>query len=236
MLYYSFVFALEGKKPNEYLSCLTLLYRTLQTNGALRPNDEYVVMTDKATLEVVKQSPALKGIRWLVRQAPKTVYEGMRWKYDFPTLVNLPDGTLTCYLDVDVLVARPIRLLLPDDSLGVFPEGNATDSNYCGDTPLDAPTGATAGIFAYRWGPRVRGMFSTILENMAKEDKGFYTLDQPYFNHALRDGAIYLPPDFISFNGHNNPGATLLNFCGEPGDGGFHFNKMLNYYLCSFAR
>ena len=66
VLYYSFVFTLEGKKTNEYLYCLMLLWRTLN-QGTLRAGDQYVVMTDPETLERIKPLSCLRGIRWLVR-------------------------------------------------------------------------------------------------------------------------------------------------------------------------
>lgn len=244
MLYYSMCFSLPGKsKNNQYLYCLALLYKTLKGSGTIRAGDDFVVMTDAETIEVFKTFTCMRGAKFVVvEEQPKTVREMMTYKYKFATLAKLPDGVSVTYLDADMLAVRPLRLQLPDDSLAVFPEGKPEDTNYCGDRPLSNPCGFTAGFFAYRLGPNVRRMFSSILEEMGKEDKGFYTLDQPYFNHAISalkvapDGtltgdAICLPADFVSFNGHNNPGATLLNFCGEPGDDAFHYVKMINWFL-----
>ena len=86
----------------------------------------------------------------------------------------------------------------------------------------------------YNLGPNVIRLFDHIVDKIQNEPVNHYTVDQPYLNHALQNDTFTRPHirslsnSIISFNGHNNMGeAFFINCAGCPGDGPFHFRKML---------
>ena len=232
MIFHSIVFSLADPQKNEYIYMLMLLVHSLYRKKTFVPKeDKYYVMADAATLEVLRSIPLLGVCSFLEIPKPTDCYDGMRFKYQLFDYVE-PCDDVVMYLDVDMLCRRQARFVIPADTLYVFPEGAPTDTNYCGDpgTPLEAPAGATAGFFMYRFGDTIKVMFENILERL-KTGRGYYTLDQPHFNHSLQGRASFLPGTLISFNGNNNPQAHFINAAGCPGDGPFHFRKMLEFAL-----
>jgi hypothetical protein len=196
--------------------------------------DQYYLTCDKDTAEYIqKEFPLIRNVRCLVVPKPTSVYDGMKLKYVLPFLVNLP-AEVILYVDVDVFqIRKMVSLDLPEDSLMIYAEGKAEDSNYRGDLEFQATHGYSAGFFAYRWGKGLRECFTQILRDLETIPERYYTLDQPYFNkYAQGTKMCWLNPSRVSGNGHGNlQDAVFVNCCGEPGDGRFHWNKMLQLYL-----
>ena len=238
-IFYTICFSLKSAKENLYVYCLLMMYASLKKKGVLQPDDHFLVMCDIDTAQVLRTIAALKDVKYLIMSHAKDCYDGMRWKYMLPDLIELPDNVTITYMDVDFLALKPFQSYLPPDYVCVFAEGKANDSNYCGEenTHLSydpSRKGMTAGFFQYKLGPKTRAFFKRILKDM-EAPKKHYTLDQVYFNQQLYNPDtkfVEHNSNFISFNGHNNmPGATLMNCAGEPGNDQLHFSKQLQFYL-----
>jgi hypothetical protein len=157
------------------------------------------------------------------------------------------------FLDLDVLVLRPLRVLiapLEPNTLACMPEGRMADGLYGGctvDEEIVDSCGFSAGIFAYCAGPGVRDLFNRVTaECMAKAAEPYYTIDQPFFNKWVYktitkqaiDMRVELLDDahFINnvFNYDSN--TILMNYAGEPGNDSIHYKKMLSLLCIDFMR
>ena len=230
MIFFSVIFSLPGVKQNLYVHMFHLLLKTLQKSRSLTPNDTFYVMTDA---ETAKSLPP--GIKPLVLPQPQTLLEGIAWRYRFFDYVEPDEGTTYVYIDTDHLSLREFRLSLSPDTMAVYPEGKADDTNYNGGIwQLDHP-GLAAGFWAIRPGPltlRTLKLITAIIQKNA--DKKFYTIEQPMFNVGItaHTPKVFFDPAIISFNGHgDNTKALFLNMAGEPGDAWFHWDKMFRMFL-----
>ena len=228
--FYTILFSLGKPQENWYFCMMLLLYKSLLRTESLGPDDRFFVVADKATIEYGKSFVSLARVNWIEVPAPKTVKDGMLLKYMFRPKVDV----VVVYLDCDFLAKRKITIDIPADTIALLPEGRPDDSNYCGDFTLDAPTGVSAGMFAFRYGPRCRAVLDEVAKRVMNCSKGYYTLDQPHFNAvvAASEAKKYLPASIVSFNGHGNVAeAYLINCAGCPGDGDFHWKKMIDFFI-----
>ena len=233
MLFYSCIFTTADNKPNEYMYMSMILYASLVKSKSLTANDSYCILCDTDSATILKNIPILNKIQLLVLPKPKTILEGMLWRYQLYKYMDITNKDCM-YLDVDMICIKETHFNIHPDSFLVFPEGSPTDSNYCGDMALTMPYGCTSGFFGYNCGHSVIHTFERILNSVnVSEPKKYYTLDQPYFNKALEGKTVYTMPEYIlSFNGHTNRAtAHFINCCGDPGDGPLHFTKMLQILL-----
>jgi len=236
MILNSIVFSLGEPKDNLYIHMFALCFWSMLKQKVFDPKtDMYILTCDKETQEYIqKEFPLLQPLRCLVVPKPKSCYDGMKLKYVLPFVYDIGDKTVL-YVDVDIFATRPFTVWAPQDSICIYAEGVVTDSNYCGDMNLSCHTthGYTAGFFAYSWGEKVKSVFSSIIKDIEGIPKKYYTLDQPYFNKYLYQvRCVTLPHGLLSGNGHGSlENARFINCCGEPGDGAFHYNKMLQLFL-----
>ena len=231
-IWYSVVFSLDNSK--HYVYMLMMLVASMVKTKSLQEKDTFYVLCDRKTSFLINSVPNLiKHITLIIKDDPKSVLEGCKWRYELHKHVNVFDKTC-CYIDVDMLCIKTTHIAdLEENQIVVFPEGDSKDSNYSGDMPIKTPIGFTSGFFAYRVGFDVLAILEDIsykIEQNYNRPQPYYTLDQPYFNKALEDKQILLfPSNIISFNGNNNmPEAHFINFCGDPGDGNTHLLKMIN--------
>lgn len=239
MLFYTILFSLGEPKQNLYVQMLHLQLASLRRTGTLAADDEFLVLTEKKTADYLAATSALPpNVKILLVRPPSTTLQGMLLKYILPRVYDCR-GKTCLYLDLDILSCRKLELgPLEPDNLYVFPEGRPDDTNYCGSTPLELSAGVTAGIFLYTYGPKVQAFFDAVLGRIAASTETFYSLDQPHFNHALAAQKVVrgLPPTLISFNWNTHRDtARFVNLCGDPGDGPFHFQKMLQVFLRIFV-
>jgi hypothetical protein len=135
------------------------------------------------------------------------------------------------YLDIDVLVMKPLKGMLDGleaAKLYVCTEGSLTDPNYGADMSSSDDPGYTSAVFIAT-SPWVMEVLCRRVGELY-EDKGYYTLDQPFFNRA-----VYMMPRndklltrIHSFNGQNysKDDTILLNCGGEPGRDKIHYDKI----------
>lgn len=235
MIINSVVFSLGEPKDNLYIQMFLLSYWSLLKHSVFNPKaDQYILTCDKETAEYIQKTfPLIQQIKYLIVPKPKNCYDGMKLKYVLPFVYDVGKNPVL-YIDVDVFAFRPFRLWCPEDSIVAHPEGSITDSNYCGDMDFKGygSHGYTAGFFGYSWGQRVKGVFASIINDIENIPKKYYTLDQPYFNKYLKYVQVIPLSSTLSGNGHGNlDNCMFINCCGEPGDGAFHYNKMLQLYL-----
>lgn len=192
--------------------------------------DKLYVMADGATWEAfTREWNGLIQFTHIPIPRPATLLEGIARRYQYFNIVH--DDVTTLYLDLDMICRKRFSANLPPDSMAVYPEGAAEDSNYCGEggwAKLDHP-GLSAGFWLCRPGDKTRAVMNNIVARIVNEPRKFYTVEQPYFNAAITATTpkVYMPQSIVSFNGHGDvASAYFINFAGEPGNDTFHYEKM----------
>ena len=233
MIHYTILFSLGTPQENPYVYCAMLWLKSLFASGTAQKGDKIAILCDEETLKHLKTINLfrLTGVELVVVPKPRDAREGMNLKYVFRPQVD----AVVVYSDVDQIFRKPFRPELPPDTLLLYPEGSIEHPNYRGDYPLRGGQGFTAGIWAYRPGVKMTQLLDDCLETCRTSEKKFYTLDQPHFNFCIakiRPPMALMKKETISFNGNNDlKECHVLNLCGDPGSGHFHFTKMLDMWL-----
>ena len=213
-----------------------LLLHTMRLTHTFTDSDTYYLLCDEVSRAHLEKATLCKGITFITIPKPTTHLSGMLYKYKLHTLVNIQNKDC-CYLDVDLLSTRSIKIFPRPDTLLVLPEGRKDDSNYCPDNcELDVPYGCSAGFFAFNFGSKVKAFFERVIQYAEEDKKQYYTIEQVFFNKALRMKEItIMEPHIVSFNANNYiDKCFFISYAGEPGDGKFHWEKgsALYYKLC----
>jgi hypothetical protein len=226
----------QAVRDNKYLMIFYTWLSKLVQNGGLTKDDFLLISIDERTLEFIKTTP--KCLTYLLTElkcpwsfkifpAPESLLDGMKIRYtphDYKQDVFL-------YLDIDVLVMKSLKLITSQTEnakLYVCTEGTLRDPNYGADMSATDDPGYTSAIFMVT-APWVMEVLCRRVGELYA-DKGYYTLDQPFFNRA----AYMMPRNdklltrLHSFNGHgySKEDTVLLNCGGEPGNGQVHFEKI----------
>lgn len=239
MLYYSVLYTL-GKPAieNLYVYMFLLFLQSLKRTGTLGDDDQFVLLVDDECRKILEGNPNCARVKFISIPKITTHLQGMSFKYRLHHFMPSVKNKDCMYLDIDIAFIKYFRINIPEDTLIVIPEGNITDSNYCGDMKINTPIGVSAGFFAYNCGERVQKFLDDVFDTICRTDKKYYTIEQPFFNKHLEGMRyLYLNNSILSFNGHTNQNtAVAINFCGEPGKDGFHFYKMFNFLLQKYFR
>lgn len=233
VVFYSVVFSLGNPKENKYIDMFHLMFDSLTRTGTFfHGRDRMIVATDAESKPLMEMLP----VEFIVFDKPKTLLEGMCWKYKLPLTTEIRDTTCM-YIDVDMLSIRRFDVDdFPSDRIAAYPEGLETDDNYCGDSPLDAPCGASAGFFVFNMGEKVEAMFKAILARAESWPVKFYTIEQPHFNHCLPKDTMWFEEYLVSFNGlYDMDTCLFVNCCGAPGNDQVHYEKMSNIHSVIFG-
>lgn len=248
---YTVLFTLEHKNPeeNKYVKMFQFwLSQLIKTNSVKR----CVLLVDKRTYNTLAEAytlnkylaPSAKFKLDLIEfPAPKTLLEGMKYKYTFFPYKE----EYLVYSDLDILIYKNLNFLnLPkEDGLYLHAEGPLTENGYLDafkkeEIPLSkySEPGFSAGKFIIR-GQWIREkLFVKISESIKNTDKIFYTVEQPHFNRA-----IFFLRDIIPINPHvlkspkisnnlrdfNIDQAVIVDFQGKPGDEEFHLGKIMDF-------
>jgi hypothetical protein len=163
------------------------------------------------------------------------------------------DEEYLMYLDVDIIVLKPLIGLIEDTSKGIYIDNENTDEIYLEHygyldafndeekdliKKSDIKLGVSSGKFIIKDKVVRDALFQEIHTFIEKNpNTKYYTLEQPIFNRAIR----YLGPErnigfinnkYISTNFHNmSDNIILIDLCGEPGNGRTHLCKMINGIL-----
>ena len=190
-------------------------------------------------------------IEFVEFEQPNNLSEGIIARYN-----SLPkdygDNTLV-FLDLDVLVVKSLQADIPKlrpNQLMVMPEGKMAHGLYAGGLvnyeKIPNVCGFAASTFAYSYGEGIEKLFKNITEEtLANKETPRYTIDQPYYNkwiylilseQALPVEVYLLRYNMIEQNALNNfqDSTVLVNYAGTPGEGTFHYQKMLYAFCIDF--
>jgi len=247
----SLIFTLEGKavENNEYLPIFMMYLSQLIRCGGLGKGDCLTMLIDKPTLAYLQEKTIFNALlsqmvcekKVYTIETPKSILEGMMKKYlSFKYIQDI-----YLYLDIDIFVTQNLRNLvedMPDNTIRVCKEGLMKELNYSADLTseyeiTDNMSGYSAGKFACSSNDVLDNFFKNI-HSYCNKDDGYYTVEQPFFNHAILASEKYLKYDYfedklISFNGtkYKKGESVLFDCAGEPGKGEVHFKKMLSVLM-----
>ena len=255
---YTNLFTIQGRDPkeNKYISMFLIWFKMLIKNGGLTASDSLVVLIDQPTAEALQEYDILSHLidtagfqfKAIIIEQPVSLTAGIAKRYtvyDF-----LPLNELVCHLDVDVLCVRPIRQIIQDSlvnaDIAIFLEGNSMGSYYLyelkdelgiSEEEMKKTAGITGAIYFFRMSPSLMAHFKQLYLRIMSAKKQNIT-DQPYWNELfwnLRKSQypIFEIPDSVVETSLSNlqDSTHLLNLCGEPGDGNFHWQKVLTALL-----
>ena len=249
MLVYTLLFTLIGKDPanNKYVDMFFIWITYLARNARLEQSDKIAVLIDDPTckyLESMEGFQALSSklpfsILFSTIPQPDTITKGILTRFNYSN--KMFNQTIHLFLDLDVLVVRPIRYLfeqLPENTIILFPEGIMSEKNYGGHfIQDDSMNGFSAGYFAFTKGEDIANLFTSIQDDCLKNEKDpFYTIDQPFFNlHIYKRikenignfNIFTLPKQYLETNSATIRKETLfMNYCGDVGIGSSHLQKL----------
>lgn len=231
---YTNVFTLAEKDPssNKYFEMFFLWFLFLKKFGGLSATDEIHVAMDTRTYQCIQENPDyasyVSHVRIHLYEPPQTLLEGMKQKYTCAErFQRTSPGVQYLYLDIDVLVYKPlVNLIVPEsiqNHIHIATEeaiqhfaGNILGSNYLadrvqliGDEEIQFQTkaGISAGLFGWHHeSPDFADVFQTLSKKIESETVKYYTIEQPFFNEAIvlymREGRpVYtIPYEKIGYN------------------------------------
>ena len=248
------VFTLHDKalEENKYIDIFILWLSQLIKCGDLQKEDALYIFTDKRTIDYIHESTIFSTLKTkivfqisvIVSPSPTTLLDGMMWKYTFFPYTQ----DIYMYCDIDIFIVNSLKditsKMIPNH-IYVSAEGFLKDPNYSADFPKDYPiddtsAGLSAGKFAV-YGKDAHTILCKTIQSLCKRETGYYTLEQPFFNHAIllkipdtiSCDVHLLHAPVVSFNGEDyEKGKTVLLDCaGEPGNGKVHYDFMIEV-LC----
>ena len=269
---YTNLFTVAGRKPseNQYITMMGIWYQFLKKHGGLRKEDSILINMDKATYEFIKGTGEvddfLKEIEITTFQPPTEVIEGMAARYALASVLqkNAP-GRMYLYLDLDVLVCRPLRGLYDDVmiqnrlayvteekivsyAMDILSESYLADRISLTETQradLSGTGGIGSGTFGWQsLDPDFSKFFTDIVDKMRTSETVYYTLDQPFFNEAVmlkkfdNEWSVYhIDSSLIGINEEIQPGNPyiLMNYSGDPANGQLHSDKLIHAYETVFG-
>ena len=251
-VFYSVVYTVSGDPAkNLYLSMMAAQFHSLLTHGMIGASSSarYFIVADKQTADIARGMKIFSYpfVSWVIIPKPQDTFDGMLARYrihDHTTpaqKILLENATSIVYLDCDLYCIRPFDLTPAYDSIMIFADGNSVEGIHR-RIKLDDPAhhaGFSSGIFAFHSGPRTREFLRRVAIMMEQNRNAprYITLDQPYFNGVIYDlGSIEMfeaiDPNMVSNNEKSDLGfASLIHFCDDTANDGYHWIKMFDYHL-----
>lgn len=229
-----------------------------------------MIQMDKETYEFIKGTGEvndfLKEVEIIVYDQPKEVIDGMAARYALAaTLQSSSPGRMYLYLDLDVLVCRPLRQLYDDVMIQnrilytteekiLHISQDILAESYLADRisltaaqriDLSGTGGIGSGTFGWHnMDPGFSTFFTDIVEKVRQSETIYYTLDQPFFNEAVllkkftSEWSVYhIDSSLIGINEEIKPDNpyVLMNYSGDPGNGTLHSDKLIDAYEIVFG-
>ena len=244
-----FTLAEKNVEENKYVNIFEIWLRQLILKGGLYAKDVLHLYIDTRTIEFCNKNPEFHNllsklpcpVKVFVFPPPNTLLEGTMYRFVYHEY----EQDIYMYCDIDILVIRPIHLLLQPpqhNTLYVHVEGCIEDENYGAAFSKEeiaklhgTSPGCSSGKFILN-GKEFHKMFFERVNILYKQsNKLYYTLDQPYYNKAIYtlDTNVYkinidlFQAPHLSINGHGFTDQTILLDCmGKPGDQDFHYDKI----------
>jgi hypothetical protein len=155
------------------------------------------------------------------------------------------------YCDIDILIVKPLTSLteaMKPNTIYVHPEGPLTDPNYgaafTGEELAELakthpfPLGYSSGKYLIHGKELYRDLMESVSRLFDENPKLHYTIDQPFFNKAVHTGQYTVDEALfnratVSQNYHfySRDTTILLDAMGIPGDGDFHLEKLIQFYI-----
>ena len=211
------VFTVQGMdvSANPYVEMLGIWHMFLKSFGGLKEEDKVMLLMDEATYAFMRGTGEvddfLKSVSIGLYPQPATTLEGMKARYKFAAhLQETNPGVPYLYLDLDVLVCRPLetlydpvmirnRILYTTEEVVRPLVGGLLGKNYLADripdltdaqkADLEPQGGITSGLFGWHNSkPTFAAFFRGIVEAIDADVSGgktYETLDQPYFVEAV---------------------------------------------------
>jgi hypothetical protein len=250
MIVYTLLFTLLGKDPaeNRYVEMFYIWLCYVYRNAALEAPDKVCILLDQPTIDYLNSNSIFGYIltnskiptEFRLIPQPSTLSQGITERYNLGVIGDFNEPAI--FLDLDVLVMKPLAFIkdIAPDTLTVVGEGDIYNDNYGGQVLERIPghellPGLTGAIYAFQLGKRVTALFASVRSACLAKDPPFYTIDQPFFNKYAYE-SIYRNENFIDImqagrmeNNKLNPSdsAIFVNYCGGPGEGTRHHQKML---------
>jgi len=251
------LFTLKGSdvKTNKYIPIFNMWLSRLITDGGIRNSDTIHFYVDTPTIEYLKTDIVFTQLiqkcpcefQVYTFPEPETILDGMMYRFKFLDYTQ----DIYMYCDIDILFVKSIHLLtksLNPNTIYIHNEGKLSNQNYGAaftkeelDESSEKMPGFSSGKFII-YGKELHKNFFEIVTNIRNlSNQVYYTLDQPYFNKAIYYMILnklcsinfdLIRAPIISVNGRDFTSDTvLLDAMGIPGDGEFHFNKLLDMYI-----
>jgi len=214
----------------------------------------YIKM-DSETYDYLKKDLVFRGLQKAapcpvqieICPPPANLQEGMMMKY--MPIHYAQDVYMYC--DIDILIVKPLTSLtgaMKPNTIYVHPEGPLTDPNYGAAFTEEElgeltktnpfPLGYSAGKYSIHGKELYRELMESVTRLFDENPKLHYTIDQPFFNKAVHMGPYTVNEALfnratISQNYHfySRDTTVLLDAMGIPGDGDFHFEKLIRFYI-----
>jgi len=251
------LFTLKGKpvKDNKYVQIFIMWLSICWKNAGLDKNDVLHIKIDSDTFEYLKNDMVFTGlqkkqtcqVKILLCDPPVTIQDGMMMKY---IKINY-EQDIYMYCDIDILIMKSLKMLtdnMKPNTIYVHSEGllDSPIFNACftEDEMSKLPEksrGFSAGKFIIYGKNLYTDLLNSVLRVCYGNSKIHYTVEQPFFNKALYglNTNLYnidrrtLVNDTVSQNllFYSENTTVLLDAAGLPGDGEFHFDKILKLYI-----
>jgi len=251
------LFTLKGKpiKDNKYVTIFNMWLSLCWKNSGLTGRDLLYIKIDSETYEYLKKDLVFVGLQKAapcpvqieICPPPANLQEGMMMKY--MPIHYAQDVYMYC--DIDILIVKPLTSLtgaMKPNTIYVHPEGPLTDPNYGAAFTEEElgeltktnpfPLGYSAGKYSIYGKGLYRDLMASVTRLFDENPKLHYTIDQPFFNKAVHMGPYTVNEAMfnratISQNYHfySRDTTVLLDAMGIPGDGDFHFEKLIRFYI-----
>jgi len=253
----SLLFTLKGSdvKTNKYIPIFNMWLSRLITNGGIRRSDIIHFYVDTPTIEYLQADNVFIKLtdncpckfEICIFPQPETILDGMMYRFKFLEYTQ----DIYMYCDIDILFTKSIRLIinsLKPNTLYIHNEGPLSNQDYGAAFTTEEQgeyfskmPGFSSGKFII-YGKEMHKIFFEIVTNIRSlSNEVYYTLDQPYFNKAIYHMILnnlcsvncdIIRAPIISVNSSDFTSDTVLIDCmGIPGDGEFHFKKLLDMYI-----
>jgi hypothetical protein len=246
---YTVLFTLADKEPSEnrYIKMFQLWISQLIKKSSV---ERCIILVDNRTLNFLAESYILN--KYLLRKAkfkldfmtfepPRNLLEGMIHKY---TTFDYDEDFLM-YSDVDILTYKPLFFLEIPKKEGIFLHAEGPICEYAeafteimkSNFVRSGQPGFSAGKFVI-CGKSVRDLLFQKIHEFNNREK-FYTIEQPFFNKAIyslldtiniETNYIITPKISNNCRDFDEQTTVLVDFQGQPGDGVFHLDKMIDFF------
>ena len=255
------LFTLKGKpvKDNKYVTIFNMWLSMCWKYAGLGPRDLLTIKMDSETYNHMKQDLVFVGlhnmatcpVKLVLCPPPATLQEGMMIRY-IPVEYK---QDVYMYCDIDILIIKPLELLIratKPNTIYPHPEGHLTHSDYGAaftEEELAAFTkthpfslGYSSGKYLIHGKELYKELMASVSRLFHENPTLHYTIDQPFFNKAVHTGPYTVDEALfnrttISQNYHfySKGDTVLLDAMGIPGDGDFHFEKLIQFYILGIS-